>query len=229
MGEKKYYGLPNRFSDDIWQFRLGRCTLVIARMYGILGLISMALISSGYVYYRPYSSLITGAYSVPEETKLISATWIDFLADCGGELIVENYVRARSLFNRKYENNQVLWTGHFIDSHTSSNQDGVTYLLGTSHKMTLSIKMSPSESELYPDLALSVSTSLFDKNKDLFLGLNTTNHRPQLKRGDELLFRAKFVTLGDEFKVHHLHLMEIEPTGERKDLSDIIVKTNTLP
>ena len=73
--------------------------------------------------------------------------------------------------------------------------------------------MSPSESVILPDLALSVGTALYDSNLDLFnsTDIKVPSHyrRPPLKKGDEILFRARFVTLGDEFKMHHLHLLEL--------------------
>jgi hypothetical protein len=38
------------------------------------------------------------------------------LKDCGGEVVVENYVHARATFNRKYENNQITWTGYYAEA-----------------------------------------------------------------------------------------------------------------
>ena len=54
-------------------------------------------------------------YEHPTESKEISTQWEGFLLDCGGEVIVENYVHARSVFNKKYENNIVSWTGYFAE------------------------------------------------------------------------------------------------------------------
>ena len=55
-------------------------------------------------------------YETPKDSKVIDTTWEEFLKDCGGEVIVENFVHARSVFNRKYENNQVTWVGVFAES-----------------------------------------------------------------------------------------------------------------
>ena len=99
---------------------------------------------------------------------MINSTWPDFLKDCGGEVIVENYVRARSVFNRKYENNQVMWTGYFVDGKPANQLTGIQTLFGTDHRLNLLVKMSPSESVLHPDMALSVGTALYDTNLDLF-------------------------------------------------------------
>jgi hypothetical protein len=37
------------------------------------------------------------------------------------------------------------------------------------------------------------------------------------------------MSLGNEFKMHHLHLLDFEKTGEHMELSDIIVRESTLP
>ncbi len=65
----------------------------------------IVVLSASYVYYRPYKVESISPFNVPETSTLIQATWEDFIKDCGGEVIVENYVRARSLFNKRYENN----------------------------------------------------------------------------------------------------------------------------
>jgi hypothetical protein len=44
-----------------------------------------------------------GPYEPPKESHRILTTWDEFLKDCGGEVIVENYVHARGVFNKKYE------------------------------------------------------------------------------------------------------------------------------
>ena len=80
--------------------------------------------------------------------------------------------------------------------------------------------MSPTESSMYPDLVLSVPSPLLNKEKSLI-----TN----LKKGEQIRFRAKIMTLGNEFKMHHLHAIEISKTGEFKDLKQIIVRETALP
>ncbi len=108
-------------------------------------------------------------------------------------MIVENYVRARSLFNRKYENNQIFWTGNFVDIKIPQN-DGVTLLLGTPHALNVLVKMTPSESTINPDLVLSVSSALLEHNRDLFTNdIKSETKRPKLKQGDEILFKARFM------------------------------------
>lgn len=38
-------------------------------------------------------------YETPKESHYISTTWEEFLKDCGGEVIIENKVHARNIFN----------------------------------------------------------------------------------------------------------------------------------
>lgn len=80
--------------------------------------------------------------------------------------------------------------------------------------------MSPSESALYPDLVLSVSTETLSKYRNII---------DTLRKGDEIIFKARFMSLGNEYKMHHLHAIEIQKTGVYKELSEIIVRESTLP
>jgi hypothetical protein len=56
------------------------------------------------------------SFETPKDSKIITNTWEEFLQDCGGEVIVENYVHARSIFNKKYEANIVTWTGFYAET-----------------------------------------------------------------------------------------------------------------
>jgi len=60
--------------------------------------------------------------------------------------------------------------------------------------------MSPSESTIFADLVLSISTEVYNKNKQLFDGL---------RKGDGIDFQAVLVGLGNEFKMHHLHAKDV--------------------
>ena len=167
---------------------------------------------------RPSFFTPTTAFEAPVESFQIENTWEEFLADCGGEIVVENYVHAWNTFNHKYENNQVTWTGYYAD--TKQSQGGALPFINSDHAINILVKMMPSESVLYPDLVLSVSTALLQRQRDLLKGL---------QKGDELVFQARIVSLGNEFKMHHLHALNFEKTGNSVVLSDIIVRESTLP
>ena len=113
------------------------------------------VLSLYYVYMRPSYFTPISPYEMPAESKLISTSWEEFLQDCGGEVIVENYVHARSVFNKKYENNQVEWTGYFAEA---KNANSALPFFSSDHALNILVKMMPSESVMYPDLVLSVSS-----------------------------------------------------------------------
>jgi hypothetical protein len=69
-----------------------------------------------YVYMRPSYFTPLHPYEKPADSKTITASWNEFLSDCGGEVIVENYVHARKIFNDKYENNIINWQGVYADT-----------------------------------------------------------------------------------------------------------------
>jgi hypothetical protein len=39
----------------------------------------------------------------------ITAEWTDYLKDCGGEQVIDNYIHTKLVFNDKYENNRISW------------------------------------------------------------------------------------------------------------------------
>lgn len=164
------------------------------------------IVSLYYVYMRPSMFTPITPYETPLESKEINTSWEEFLKDCGGEVVVENYVHARSVFNKKYEANIIQWTGYFAESKKTNQLP----FFGSDHALNILVKMMPSESTLYPDLVLSISSELLRKNREMIDGL---------KKGEELSFKAKIMTLGNEFKMHHLHALELEKTGVYKELS----------
>ena len=80
--------------------------------------------------------------------------------------------------------------------------------------------MMPSESVLYPDIVLSVSSKTLAEKQSLI---------KSLQKGDEIFFDARIISLGNEFKMHHLHLNDFEKTGNQIALNDIVVRESTLP
>ena len=92
--------------------------------------------------------------------------------------------------------------------------------VNSDHAINILIKMEPTESVLYPDLVLSVSSATLQRQKEVFRGL---------QKGDEIRFEARIVSMGNEFKMHHLHALTFEKTGRSTILSDIIVRESTLP
>jgi hypothetical protein len=92
--------------------------------------------------------------------------------------------------------------------------------VNSDHALNFLVKMDPSESVLYPDLVLSVSAKTLNEQRATI---------QKMKRGDEIAFGARIVSMGNEFKMHHLHGLGFEVTGGHKELSEIIVRESTLP
>jgi hypothetical protein len=209
----------NPLLKKVWHFRLGKCSIVTARLYA---LIMIALFSAGagwYVYARP--SL--GFHQNPlmhhnTESHPIDETWIDYLQDCGGEQVIENFVHTKLVYNEKYENYQVNWSGYIAE--TKGKSDPLFSWIPNANYLQLMIKMSPSESAIFADLVLSVSSSLFQENKALF---------NSLQKGEGINFKATLVGLGNEFKMHHLQAIEVTKNGDFKNLEDIVVRESSLP
>jgi len=139
------------------------------------------------------------------------------LKDCGGEKVIDNFVAAKMAFNENYENNVVSWSGYFVE--VKNKQQGIS-LFENEHFMSLLVKMSPSESEQFPDLVLSVSSSLYNENKGML---------KSLKKGDGLDFKGALVGQGTEFKMHHLHGKSLAKNGQFKEISEIVVRESALP
>ena len=133
----------------------------MARVYAMIIIVMFSFLACGYVYLRPtYSDMVPSPYQVPTTSiDIFDTKWDEFVTDCGGEVIVENYIHARSVFNKKYENNNVEWVGSYVESRLIP-LNGVTRLFGSEHAMNIMVKMSPSESVQYPDLVLSVASNI---------------------------------------------------------------------
>jgi hypothetical protein len=92
-------------------------------------------------------------------------------------------------------------------------------MIGSEYFMSILIKMDPSESEDFADIVLSISQEAYKNNKNVL---------DSLEKGDHLYFKAKLRTMGNEFKLHHLKLVEgsedtktIQDSGHTKDLDHI--------
>ena len=109
-------------------------------------------------------------------------------------------MHARGIFNKKYENNIIEWVGVYVET----KQTNALPFFASDHAINVLVKMVPTESSIYPDLVLSISTELLGRKKSLF---------NSLKKGDQIKYRAKIMALGNEFKMHHLHALDIEKTG----------------
>lgn len=139
---------------QFWHIKLGKCAILISRVYAILILLVFSAFSIYYAYSRPFQ-LHHRFFDRPDDVSHnLTATWSDYLQSCSGEKIIENQVHALHEFTQKYENNVVDWDGYYIDTKYKHK----TYsILGSEYFMSILIKMDPSESEDFADVVLSIS------------------------------------------------------------------------
>lgn len=149
----------------------------------------------------------------------ITNSWKDYLDDCSGAKIIENQVHAAHVFSLKYKENIVQWDGYFIDfkNHAKYN----AYSIGSN---SILIKMDPSESDNFADIVLSIPRSAHNKNNEVV---------KKLEKGDHVIFKAQIISMGNEFKLHHLKLIDEEgslvDTGKTEDYDHISVVDTKLP
>ena len=187
-------------------------------MYAMFVMMLMLGASCFYVYLRPSFNLHNNPLvHHNEESVRIRTTWPEFLSDCGGEQVIENFVHTKMVFNDKYENNIISWNGYFAEVKEKQKS---FFGLNNEHHLSILVKMEPSESSIFADLVLSVSTNTYEKNKSFY---------DELKKGDGMDFDAVFVGLGNEFKMHHLQAKQVRKNDTYKELQDIVVRESALP
>jgi hypothetical protein len=79
------------------------------------------------------------------------------LSDCGGEKVIDNSVHTKIVFNDKYENNVISWSGYFAE--VKIRQQGVFWFGGK--ELNILVKMDPSESTIFADLVLTVPAPIY--------------------------------------------------------------------
>jgi hypothetical protein len=97
-------------------------------------------------------------------------------------------------------------------------------MLGNSGDMSVLVKMDPSESEAFSDIILTIPPKAHELNMKAL---------DNLEKGDHLKFKAKIRSMGNEFKLHHLRLVDepgaLEDTGKSEDFEHISINESKLP
>ena len=78
--------------------------------------------------------------------------------------MIDNSVHTKLVFNEKYENNVVNWSGYFAE--VKVRQTGI--LWSSVKELNILVKMDPSESTIFPDLVLTVPSSLYQEQPDFY-------------------------------------------------------------
>lgn len=138
-------------------------------------------------------------------------SWEGLIQDCGAHVMVENSARANEIFNRKYFKRTVEWKGYFINAFMQPISP-IEY--NPEHLVNINVRMIPSESL---------------KDADLFLSLGHRNYRKflpilkTLKTGDAIKFVATLEGVGNEWRNHHLHLLDIKKIDDFIDKKSKVV------
>lgn len=78
--------------------------------------------------------------------------------------MIDNSVHTKLVFNEKYENNVISWSGYFAELKV--RQTGI--LWNRMKEYNILVKMDPSESTIFPDLVLTVPSSLYQVQPDFY-------------------------------------------------------------
>lgn len=207
---KTFY--PIKSDKGYYSITYGKCTLVIRKIiiHIILFLVLLFGIYLNLVSYLNYKrkrkslekdllrndeKMISNFYN---ETEGGEITWEELINDCGAKVMVENTARAIEIFNKKYLRRKVHWKGIFINAFIQRlSQLG---LYDPNHLVNLNIRMIPSESLKSQDLVLSMGREKFLKYYSVI---------SKIKSGSAIEFEAIFEDLGDEWRPHHFHLVNI--------------------
>jgi len=130
-------------------------------------------------------------------TSPSNLSWEELIKDCGARIMVENSARASEIFNKKFFKKTIEWKGYFLSAFIQAFNP---LDFNPEHILNLNIRMIPSESLNNPDLFLSLDSAKYNQY---------LNEIRNLKTGDPVIFRASFEALGNEWRPHHLHLIDI--------------------
>ena len=130
-----------------------------------------------------------------------SLTWETLINECGAKIMLENAVRAKEIFNKKYFRKIVQWKGYFVNAYIYKlSQFGKA---PSDHLININVKMIPSETHRTHDLLLSMGKDKFLKYFGLLKNFTT---------GSPIEFKAEYIAIGDEWRPHHLHIIWINKT-----------------
>ncbi len=190
----------------------GKCIIVIKKIY-IFTLIGIIIIFGIIINYNFYKNLQlinneTANKKIIDNEKReefieklynksdTSLSWENLIKDCGSKVMVENAAKGIEIFQRKYYKKKINWKGYFISAFVHR----IAGFVDSEHLVNLNIRMIPSETIKEQDLILSLNRESYYK---LF------NELKLLKTGSPIQFNAIFEEIGDEWKPHHLHLLNL--------------------
>ena len=210
---KSFYPIKNK--GIYYSLTFGKCTIILKKIY-IHILIFLIIVFGIFLNIDYYKNKNNKANNYSDDLERNNEkyiknfyndtevlTWENLIKECGAKVMIENSVRAKEIFNKKYLRKIIQWKGYFINAFVNkASQVGFD---SPNHLINVNIRMIPSETIKAQDLLLSMGKDTFLKHFDL---LKT------MKTGTPVEFRAEFESIGDEWKPHHLHLIWINAIEE---------------
>jgi predicted RNA-binding Zn-ribbon protein involved in translation (DUF1610 family) len=187
--DKRLVSLLN-FDDEILTFSLGETAVICTRKIILVIIGVIVVIFIGFVKIQTIHI---------DEGEPITTTWLEFKEVCGRQVILDrDLVKYRQCEYDFLGKMVVDWSGYVIKINDMRDGDG--YLVQSSHAVNVLLKLDPSESEVVPDLVLTVSHTLA-KTYEAELS--------QLERGMQMGFNATLMGLGNELQIRHGHLNSV--------------------
>jgi len=140
----------------------------------------------------------------------IKESWEQVLNECGRSAIEEHKVeRMRQCESKYLEKTVINWRGYVIRVEDFRN----SLYSFMHHALVIPLKMTPSESEFFPDVILALDSEIANSLNDMILSLN---------KGTEVSFNATIINLGHDRKTRHMHVVDMRKESGFMEVSELV-------
>jgi len=140
----------------------------------------------------------------------IKESWEQVLNECGRTAIEEHKVeRMRQCESKYLEKTVINWRGYVIRVEDYRN----SLYSFMHHALVIPLKMTPSESEFFPDVILALDSEVANSLNDMILSLN---------KGTEVSFNATIINLGHDRKTRHMHVIDMKKESGFMEVSELV-------
>lgn len=204
--------LPS-FKDEVMSFRFGSCVVVLARRYVVVLMCLLPIVACVYHSIKPPAA--PEGIDALQRGGMTSASWTDFLEDCGRAEYQRNPIRVVNSFNHKYKNNSVHWRG------TVSRVDRGLSLPYLSQPGLVFMRMQPAELHI-PSVRKRKKTN--DDVPELMLvyweGEHVADTVRDIKLGEAFSFEATASEVGRLNSPHEFRLWSLTTTANASALGE---------
>jgi len=180
---------PFHLKEEIFTVKFAKCVLVFTKSYLVLLFLVCLFGVATYKYKTPESHLTNQA---------IDNSWEDYIQACGASVLAYNEVKAYNNFETNFKGKTVLWQGLLYNTTEYES------MLRKEKALYILVKMIPSETYQEGDLILSLDSKDWLKN---------AGQLASMQRGTKFWFNATLVSMGTQFKFHHLKAHNINPNS----------------